>query len=105
MGGSTHLDSFEDFHRVMVEHTEETKGSDSSEDTEDLFSALVAMGFPSDLVNAIIDERDPSEEVSLDEMVERLRELQVLPFDFSPSSSHRGDPHLPLTPSPPLMTE
>ena len=65
----------------MLEHDEDEKEEESlssPEDTLDLVSTLLAMGFPSDLVRVVVEERSREDAVSLDEMVERLRELQVL---------------------------
>ena len=65
----------------MLEHDEDEKEEESlssPEHTVDLVSTLLAMGFPSDLVRVVVEERSREDAVSLDEMVERLRELQVL---------------------------
>ena len=73
--------SFEDFCRLMLEHAEEDAKEDDSlstpEDTSDLASSLLAMGFPADLVRVVVEERSQEQEVSLEEVVDRLRELQV----------------------------
>ena len=70
----------------MLEHddeedtNEEGETSSTPEDKSDVAASLLAMGFPSDLVGMVLEERSRQVEFSMDELIERLRDLQVWLF-------------------------